>query len=121
MVLYSSRVGVFMSGKRVSISKSKKIDEDYERIISRMERDITKLKAKNKTLRAALNITEEYLLSVSKDKTLIDIFKEVQDNTEINVHEKCPKCGSMGMKRINLGNIKIISCLCGYRNRINES
>ena len=110
-----------MSNERNKNNKSKKKDEDYERIISRMERDIGKLKAKNKSLKNALDETEEYLLAISKDKTLIDIFKEVQDNTAINVHEKCPKCGSMGMKKRNLGNIKIISCKCGYRNRINES
>jgi DNA-directed RNA polymerase subunit M/transcription elongation factor TFIIS len=98
-----------------------KKDDDYEKIINRMERDIEKLKAKNKVLMDALKTTETYLLEISKDKTIQEIFQEVHDNTELNVEEKCPKCGSHGMKKINLGYVNIASCSCGYRNRINGS
>ena len=101
--------------------KTKKGDEAYEKIITRMERDIEKLKAKNKVLMEALKTTEAYLASISKDKTIQEIFQEVLDNTKINITKKCPKCHTEGMKSINLGFIKIISCSCGYRNRVNES
>ena len=110
-----------MSDKKRPLKKTKKGDEHYDKIISRMERDIEKLKAKNKALMDALKTTESYLASISKDKTIQEIFQEVVDNTKINVNEKCPKCNSQGMKRINLGFVKIISCSCGYRNRVNES
>jgi nitrate/TMAO reductase-like tetraheme cytochrome c subunit len=96
-------------------------DERYEKIIGRMERDIEKLKAKNTALLNALKETEQYLNNISKDKTIQEIFQEVLDNTKVNVANKCPKCHSEGMKKINLGYVKIISCSCGYRNRINET
>jgi hypothetical protein len=107
-----------MGNKKVPVKKIK--NNDYEKIISRMERDIAKLKSKNKSLMDALQTTEVYLTAISKDKTVQEIFQEVLDNTEVNVDIKCPKCGSQGMKRINLGHVKIISCSCGYRNRVNE-
>lgn len=110
-----------MNGKKRPVRKIKKEDGHYDRIINRMDRDIEKLKAKNKVLMEALKATESYLISISKDKTIQEIFQEVIDNTKINVDEKCPKCQAQGMKCINLGFIKIVSCSCGYRNRINES
>lgn len=108
-----------MSIKKISDKKNKS-DDHYNKIISRMERDIEKLKAKNKSLMAALETTESYLEAISKDKTVHEIFQEVLDNTKVNVSEKCPKCHTAGMKKINLGFVKIISCSCGYRNRVNE-
>ena len=110
-----------MSNKKVAAEKLKKSEEQYEKIISRMERDIEKLKAKNKALLDALKTTETYLDSISKDKTIQEIFQEVLDNTKVNVAGKCPRCHAEGLKKINLGFVKIISCSCGYRNRINES
>lgn len=112
---------VIMSNKKVTVKKPKKGDEEYEKIISRMGRDIEKLKAKNKALLDTLKTTETYLDSISKDKTVQEIFQEVLDNTKVNVAEKCPRCHTEGLKRINLGFVKIISCSCGYRNRVNES
>lgn len=109
-----------MDNKRVPVKKIKNKDDHYEKIIFRMEIDIKKLKAKIKALTSALESTDSYLTAISKDKTVHEIFQEVLDNTEINVDKKCPKCGSQGMKRVDLGYVKVVSCTCGYRNRINE-
>jgi len=109
-----------MSSKRISVNRPKNKDDHYEKIIQRMERDIEKLKAKNKMLTEAAETTETYLLAITKDKTIQEIFQEVLDNTKTNIEGRCPKCGSEGMKKINLGHIKVISCSCGYRNRVNE-
>lgn len=109
-----------MSNKKGRIVKNSKKEEEYEKIISRMERDIEKLKSKNKDLMQALKQTEEHLQLIMKDKAIQEIFQEVVDNTDINVKEKCPKCGTLKMKRVNLGYVKIVVCSCGYRNRVNE-
>lgn len=106
--------------KKHGSKKANKQDEQYEKIILRMERDIEKLKAKNKALSSILKANEKYLIEISKDKTIHEIFKEVVENTEVNTKDKCPKCNTTGMKKINFGCVKIIVCTCGYRNRINE-
>lgn len=110
-----------MTSKKAVVKKYKKNDTTYEKIISRMERDIDKLKAKNKALEVALKTTESYIESISQDKTIQEIFQEVLDNTKVNAPGRCPKCHKEDMKIVNLGFVKIISCSCGYRNRVNDS
>lgn len=121
MVLYSIQKDFIVGKKTETIKKTKKDGSDYDKIIRRLERENKRLKSENKTLQDALNASEEYLIAISSEKTLQYIFEEIDKKTEVKTKQQCPKCNSEHMKRINLGNIQIVSCSCGYRNRTNES
>lgn len=107
--------------KTDKICKSCKAEDRESEKIRRLEKENRRLRSENKTLKNAWEATETYLIAISRDKTINDIFQEIEEKTDRKVKEKCPKCGCEEMTRINLGNIKIICCSgCDYRNRVNE-
>ncbi len=110
-----------MSKKRVVKQKTHKEDVDYEKQIRKLERENRRLKSDNRSLQEALSITDDYLISITKDKTLEEVMKDVNENKDVTIQEKCPNCGTSEMKKINLGTTKIVACTsCPYRNRLNE-
>lgn len=110
-----------MSKKRVVKQKTHKEDVDYEKQIRKLERENRRLKSENRTLHEALSITDDYLVAITKDKTIETVMQEVKENADVTIQEKCPNCGTHEMKKINLGTIKIVACTsCSYRNRLNE-
>ena len=109
-----------MSKKRVVKQKTHK-DDDYEKQIRKLEKENRRLKSEVKTLQEALNITDDYLVAITKDKTLGEVMQDVKENQDVTIEEKCPNCGNHDMKKINLGTTKIVACTrCPYRNRVHE-
>ncbi|HBI01203.1 MAG TPA: hypothetical protein DDY18_06220 [Flavobacterium sp.] len=109
-------------GRKKHTEKPHNNEEKLEKVIVRLERDINKLKSRNKSLEEDLKATAEYLMQISRDKTLDFIQQEIQDKTEVKTDKVCPRCSSTNMRRVNLGVVTIIACGdCEYRNRINES
>lgn len=110
-----------MSNKRVEIQKNHKKDGEFEKQIRKLEKELKRLKIENKSLQSALEKTDEYLINMMKDKPLNEVMQDIKENSDAVVREKCPKCGTQEMKKINLGTIKIVTCTrCPYRNRLNE-
>lgn len=103
-------------------NKIQKQDSELEKIIDKQEREIKRLKSQLKSVNEALKTTEEYLIQISKDKTLDFIQDEIKQKTTVSVSHGCPRCKSQDMRKINLGVVTIIACNdCEYRNRLNES
>lgn len=97
-------------------------EEKLEKVIARLERDIQKLKSRNKSLEEDLKATAEYLIQISRDKSIEYIQQEIQEKTDVKTDHICPRCKATNMRRINLGIVTIIACGdCDYRNRLNES
>ena len=111
-----------MSKKPIVTTKSHKEEAELEKAIRKLEREIKRLKSENKVLQDALATTEEYLIAQVADKTLEDVFQDVQNKMDVKLTDLCPNCQSHNLKKINLGSFKIIACSnCTYRNRVNES
>lgn len=109
-------------GKKNQKEKPHNNEEKLEKVIVRLERDIQKLKSRNKALEDDLKATAEYLMQISRDKTLEFIKQEIKEKTNVKADNVCPNCKSTNMRRINLGVVTIIACgSCEYRNRLNES
>lgn len=111
------------------MSKSKMIDETAKKEvlvdkIKRLEKEIKKLRSHNRTLQDAWHKTEDYLIAVSENKSIKEIFDEIDTKTSLRkIKKKCPnsKCGNNTLNKRNYGEYHIISCSrCGYRNRVNE-
>ena len=106
-------------GKKRTIEPIHKEERESEKI-RRLEKEIRRLKSENKTLTNAWSATEKYLVDISRDKTINDIFQEIVEKADRKMNEKCPKCQCEDMRRINLGAVQIICCSsCDYRNRVN--
>lgn len=82
---------------------------------------IRQLKSEVRTARDAFVESEVYLKDVIDGKPLSEVLKEVSKGKRLNLDtEKCPDCGSIGMKKIIFTGFHIRSCQCGYRKKINE-
>ena len=90
--------------------------------IRKLEKESQKLKKENQMLREAWTRTEEYLAAISEDKTIDEIFNEIDTKTTLRkVKKKCPNCSSSHMHQRQYTGFKIISCSrCEYRNRMND-
>lgn len=109
-----------MIKKSVERQKTQKDEAKYEKQIRSLESEVRRLKNELKTAQEALTRTDDYLIAITKDKTVEQVMKNVKEHTDATVHEKCPKCGTDEMKIINLGAMKLLCCTrCDYRNRIN--
>ena len=109
-----------MIKKSVEKQKTQKDEAKYEKQIRNLESEVRRLKNELKTAKEALAKTDDYLIEMTKDKSVAQVIKDVKDHTDIIVQEKCPKCGTNEMKKINLGAMKLIVCTrCDYRNRVN--
>lgn len=108
------------------MAKKRGIESAEERVsklenkIKRLEREKKKLLSENKTLQSALEKTEEYVMAISRDKSVEHILHEIES---MNIDKECPNCGNRKMSQVNYGEFYIESCDhkgCGYRNRIHE-
>ena len=92
--------------------------------IDKLEQTIKKLRSENKMLESAWAKTEGYLISISKDKTIKEIFTEIESKTKINkIRKECPNsdCSNKIMNKRQFDGFYLIYCeKCGYRNRIDE-
>ena len=111
-----------MSRREKSKAKPQPSEHELEKIIEKQEREIKRLKAQLKNVNETLKTTEEYLIQISKNKTLDFIQNEIEDKTPVKFSHSCPRCKSHDMRKISLGVVTIIACNdCEYRNRLNES
>ena len=109
-----------MKNKSVEKHKTQKDEAKYEKQIRSLESEIRRLKNELKSAKEALEKTDSFLIEMTKDRTVEQVMQDVKDHTDQAVKEKCPKCGTDEMKKINLGTFKIIACTsCSYRNRVN--
>lgn len=112
------------------MSNKKGMEELDERIqkleskIKRLEREKKKLQSENKTLKDAWKKTEEHIHALTKDKSIDEVFQDIEEKTELTkITKECPNCGKRKMRKIQHSGFYIESCEnknCGYRNRINE-
>lgn len=111
-----------MSKKRAVVKTELQQDTEYAKMIRKLEKEIKRLRSENSSLQDALRTTDEYLMAISQDKTIENVFQEIQEKTNVKAKESCPNCKSSNMRKISLGVVRIIACSnCSYRNRINDS
>jgi len=110
-----------MSNKKNADEKKsrQKESKEYEKTIRLLEKENRRLLSEVKTLNKALQDTEEHLFRISEDKTVMETIQQVCEVKPAKSENSCPKCSKSGMKIINLGHIKLLTCTCGYRNRLN--
>ena len=61
------------------------------------------------------------LKEVTNGKPLSEVIKTVEANRPLSpIDDACPQCGNHSMKKILFSGFHIISCECGYRNKIDE-
>lgn len=82
---------------------------------------IRQLKSNSSTFEAAWRKTEIYLKEVTNGKPLHEVLKTVEEGKPLTVvKDDCPTCGQHNMNKILFTGFYIISCTCGYRNKIDE-
>ena len=104
-----------------SIYKAIDKNDALLRQLSKMDKEIKKLKSHNNTLKSAWKITEEYLVNISKEKSWKDISEEINNATFMKIKKICPNCKKKGMNKQQHNGFSTISCeKCNYRNKVNE-
>lgn len=110
--------------KKDSIEEAIDKNDALIRRLEKLEKENKKLKSYNRTLKDAWQKTEDYLVAISEDKDIDEIFEEIDSKTELRKMKKsCPnsKCRNRTLNKRKFDGYHIISCLkCGYRNRVNE-
>jgi len=92
-----------------------------KKAIRRKDRTIKQLKSEVSTAQEAFRQTETYLKEITNDRPLSEILKNVESGKPLSkISDPCPKCGSANMKKIIFTGFHVISCKCGYRNRVDE-
>lgn len=82
---------------------------------------IKNLKGQVCTAETAFKRTEIYLQEVTNGKPLSEVLKNVEAGRfTSSIGDACPKCGLHDMKKILFTGFHIITCECGYRNKIDE-
>ena len=82
---------------------------------------IRNLKGQVCTAETAFKQTEMYLQEVTNGKPLSEVLKMAESGRFTStIGEPCPKCGSHDMKKILFTGFYIITCECGYRNKVDE-
>ena len=96
---------------------------NLRKIILKLKKEVKRLKSENSTLKNAWNKTESYLIAISKDKTIKEIFDELESKTFTRtIKMKCKKCDNNTMNKRQFDNYFLVYCSkCGYRNRINDN
>lgn len=88
--------------------------------VRRLERENKRLRSQNRTLNNAWNKAEEQLIVASDSKSIEQVFKEVDSNSD-KIKQPCPNCKYHTMFTKNQGDVVIVRCnRCGYRNRVDE-
>lgn len=92
-----------------------------KKTIRRRDKTIRQLRSDAKTAEEAFRRTETYLKEVTDGKPLSEILRTVESNKPLSpIKKSCPKCNSRDMKKIIFTGFYVISCKCGYRNRVDE-
>jgi len=93
------------------------------RIIKKLKQENKRLRSENKTLEDAWSKTESYLIAISKNKTIKEIFDELDSKTFIRtIKMKCGKCDNKTMNKRQFNKYYLVYCgRCGYRNRVNDT
>lgn len=92
-----------------------------EGVIRDKDKTISKLKGQVNSAQSAFKTTEIYLKEITNGKPLSEVLKTVEAGKPLsNVDYECPKCNSHDMKKIIFTGFHIISCACGYRNKVDE-
>jgi len=92
-----------------------------KKAIRRKDRTIRQLKSEVQTAHQAFRQTETYLKEITNDRPLSEILKTVESGKPLSkIRKPCPKCGSGSMNKIIFTGFHVISCKCGYRNRVDE-
>jgi predicted RNase H-like nuclease (RuvC/YqgF family) len=92
-----------------------------KKAIRSKDKTIRQLKSEVETAKEAFRQTETYLKEITNDRPLSEIIKTVVEGKPLKkIKNTCPKCGSEEMKKIIYTGFHVISCKCGYRNRVDE-
>ena len=70
--------------------------------LKRLEREVKKMRSENRTLQDAWYRTEDYLVAISENKTIKEIFNEIDTKTNLRkVRKKCPNsdCGNNNLNK----------------------
>ena len=85
------------------------------------DKAIRQLKSQVKTAESAWRKTEIYLNEVTDGKPLSEVLKTVEAGRPLSkIGEACPNCGAHDMNKILFTGFHIITCDCGYRNKVDE-
>tara|TARA_R100000951_G_C2604167_1_gene169103 strand:+ start:160 stop:516 length:357 start_codon:yes stop_codon:yes gene_type:complete len=85
------------------------------------DKTIRQLKTQVTTAESAFKKTEIYLKEVTNGKPLSEILKLAEEGKPFTpIGDVCPDCGSHSMKKILFTGFHIITCECGYRNKVDE-
>ena len=97
--------------------------DNLRQTIRKLRQENRRLRSENKTLGDAWSKTESYLIAISKDKTIKEIFDELDAKTFTRtIKMKCGKCDNKTMNKRQFNNYFLVYCSrCGYRNRINDT
>lgn len=119
-----ARKNIYKVSKKDSIEKAIEKNEALIAKLNRLEKENKRLRSENRTLQNAWQETEEYLVAISEEKDIDQIFDEIDTKTELRkVRQPCPnpKCSSKTMNKRKFDGYSIVSCKkCGYRNRVDE-
>lgn len=85
------------------------------------DRVIKQLKSQVQTVELAWKKTEMYLNEVTNGKPLSEVLKAVEAGRPLSkIGKACPNCGTHNMNKILFIGFYIITCDCGYRNKVDE-
>jgi Zn ribbon nucleic-acid-binding protein len=119
-----ARRNIYKVSKKDSIETA--IEKNLSLIdkIDKLMRENKKLRSENRTLKNAWQKTEEYLVAISEEKDIDEIFNEIDTKTNLRkIRKSCPNsgCSSKTMNKRKFDGYSIVSCVkCGYRNRVDE-
>ena len=89
--------------------------------IKRRDKTIRQLRSEIKTIEQAWRTTEVYLKEITNGKPLSEVLETVEAGKPLSkLNDSCPKCNSNEMKKIIFTGFYIVSCSCGYRNKVDE-
>ena len=90
-------------------------------IIRTKDKTIRQLKGAVKTAESAWKKTEIYLQEVTNGKPLSEVLRTVEAGRPLSkIGDACPDCGLHDMKKILFTGFHIVTCHCGYRNKVDE-
>ena len=111
-----------------ALKNRKNRDENYEdkirklqKVIRDKDKTIRQLKGQVKSAQLAWRATEVYLKEVTDGKPLSEIIKTAEEGKPLTyVHHECPKCNSHDLKKMVFATFYILSCVCGYRDKVDD-
>jgi len=90
-------------------------------IIRNKDKTIRQLKGAVSTAESAFRKTEIYLKEVTDGKPLSEVLRTVEAGKPLSkIGDACPDCGEHEMNKILFTGFHIVTCECGYRNKIDE-